>query len=280
VGGVGEGNGVVDEAGQFLDGLAVDVELGGVIVDAGEFVVVVLRLKLDLVLAFPEATHLPHPRTVLLQGLLAHLLQAFAIAGLRLLAQLRDGPTRARLREHPVLEHARDLDASLGVELLPVAVLLALVEEPLVDVVGSSEAALALVEAVLEEADVLLSWPFDVELAGLAAVGELALELSLVVVGEFDAETVLEAVEELPVVEAAVVEVEEALVGLVAGDGEPVVDAVLELLYGRGGHHHLAPQAQVREEGEDLRRLRLLHQLLLQAVLHHLALPDVADSPR
>lgn len=86
-----------------------------------------------------------------------------------------------------------------------------------------------MIQSVLKIADVLLAGLFHEELARLPAVAELSLELGLLVEVQLNAEPVLESVEELAVVQPAVVEVEKALVNLVLDYGVAVVDAILEL---------------------------------------------------
>jgi hypothetical protein len=276
-GSVGRGA-VVGEPGQFLDGLAVDVELVGVEVDAGQFVVVSHGLEVDLVLAVSEAAHLAHARTVLLQRSLPHRLQPLLLLPLRLLPQLRNRLAGSGLRQHAVLKHAADLHSGLGVVFLPIPVLLSLIEQSLVDVVGCGQPSFSLVEAVLEVANVLFGGLFDIELASLAAIGELSLVFDFIVDGKLHPQPVLEAIQELSEVDPGVVEVEKAFVGLVLGNGEAVVDAVLELLDGGRPHHNVAAQAEVGEEGEDLGGLGLLHDLLPPAVFDHQVLADVADA--
>jgi hypothetical protein len=72
------------------------------------------------------------------------------------------------------------------------------------------------------------------------------------VVGEFHPEAVLESVEKLSVVDSMIVEIEEALVGFIFGDGVSVVDAIFELFDGGRANDHAAAEAQVGEEGKYL----------------------------
>lgn len=58
---------IVGDPWQLLDGLAIDLELIGVEVDAWEFVVVGVGLEVNLVLAFPKAAHFVHAGAVLLE---------------------------------------------------------------------------------------------------------------------------------------------------------------------------------------------------------------------
>ena len=81
--------------GQFLDGLAVDVEFVGVEVYFGQLIILRLGVELNLILALPETAHLVHPGVVLLQRFLPHELQPVLLLllsqdHLRLVLHLRD----------------------------------------------------------------------------------------------------------------------------------------------------------------------------------------------
>jgi hypothetical protein len=135
---------------------------------------------------------------------------------------------------------------------LPVAVLLPLLKKALVDVVWRGEASFSVVKTVLEIADVFLIRFFCIKFATFASIEELSFELDLVVVGEFHPEAVLESVQKLSVVDSMIVEIEEALVGFIFGDGVSVVDAIFELFDGGRANDHAAAEAQVGEEGKYL----------------------------
>ena len=107
-----------------------------------------------------------------------------------------------------------------------------------------------MVETVLKVADIFLIWFLHVEFSTFAAVDKLSFELDLVVVSEFYPEAVLESVQKLSIVYPVVVEIEEALVGLIAGDGVTVVDAIFELFDGGGADGEMGGEAEIGEEGE------------------------------
>lgn len=81
---------------QFLNGLTVDVEFVGVEMNFGQLIILSLGVKLNLVLAIPETTHLVHSGVVLLQRFLPHELQSLPLlllsqAHFRFVFHLRDG---------------------------------------------------------------------------------------------------------------------------------------------------------------------------------------------
>lgn len=135
---------------------------------------------------------------------------------------------------------------------MPVAVLLPLFKKALVDVVWRCEASFSVVKAVFEIADEFLIWFFNIKLATFASIEELSFELDLVVVGEFHPEAVLESVHKLSVIDSMIVEIEEALVGFIFGDGVSVVDAIFELFDRRRANDRIATETQIGEEGKYL----------------------------
>lgn len=109
-----------------------------------------------------------------------------------------------------------------------------------------------MVKAVFEIADEFLIWFFYIKFATFASIEELSFEFDLVVVGEFHPEAVLESVHKLSVIDSMIVEIEEALVGFIFGDGVSVVDAIFELFDGRRANYHIATETQIGEEGKYL----------------------------
>ena len=134
---------------------------------------------------------------------------------------------------------------------MSIPILFPLLKKTLVNIVWCGEASLSLVETVLKVADIFLIWFLHIEFSTFATVDKLSFVLDLVVVGQFYPEAVLDSVQKLSIVYPVDVEIEEAFVGFIAGDGVTVVYAIFELFDGGGADDDIAGEAEIGEEVED-----------------------------
>lgn len=152
---------------------------------------------------------------------------------------------------------------------MSIAIFFSLLKNALINIIRGCQSSLTLIKSVLKVTYVLLAGFLHEEFTSLPSVAELSLELSLLVDVELNAETVLESIEELAVVQSAVVEIEKALVNLVLDYGIAIVYAILELFNRGGFDDDIAAHAEVSEKRENLRRIGPLNYPLLLAVLNH-----------
>lgn len=152
---------------------------------------------------------------------------------------------------------------------MPVAIFFSLLKNALINIIRGCQSSLTLIQSILQITYVLLTRLLDEELARLPPVVELSFELGLLVQVELDAKTMFESIEELAVVQPAIVEIEKSLVSLVFDDGITIVDAILELFDRRRSDDDIAAHAEIGEKLENLRRISPQYYPLLLAIINH-----------
>lgn len=90
---------------------------------------------------------------------------------------------------------------------MPVAIFFSLLKNALINIIRGCQPSLTLIQSVLQIAYVLLTRLLDEELTSLPTVTELSFELGLLVKVELDTKTMLEAIEELAIIQPAIVEI-------------------------------------------------------------------------